>query len=52
MIVPFLDYLDGSHPVSADRAVELTEAAAKAISAALGLVDSNAITRWENEKRK
>lgn len=50
LVVPFLDYLDGSHPVSAGRAAELTEAAAKAISAALGLVDSNAIGHGETNK--
>ena len=45
LVIPFLDYLDGSHPVSADRAAELTETAAKDISAALGLVERIAITR-------
>ena len=45
LVVPFLDYLDGSHPVSAERAAELTEAAAKDISASLGLVERVAITR-------
>lgn len=45
LTVPFLEYLDGSHPVSMDQAVELTRAAAEAISAALGLVDRIAISR-------
>ena len=39
LVMPFLDYLDGSHSVSAARAAELTEAAAKDISTGLGLVD-------------
>ena len=43
LVMPFLEYLDGSHPVSADRAAELTEAAAKDISTALGLVGRSAI---------
>ena len=49
LVVPFLEYLDGSHAVTAGRAAELTKTAAKAISAALGLVDSIVIARAENE---
>ena len=44
LVVPFLDYLDGSHPVSAERAAALTEAAAREISAALGRVEGTAAT--------
>ena len=44
LVVPFLGYLDGSHPVSVDRAAELTQAAASDISAALGLLNNPPIT--------
>lgn len=44
LVVPFVEYLDGSHPVSADRAAELTGTASKDISAALGMVDEIAAT--------
>ncbi len=40
LVIPFLDYLDGSHPVSADRAARLTETAASEISTALGMLDT------------
>ena len=43
LVVPYLDYLDGSHPVSIDRATEMTQAAAKHLSTALGLVDKSAL---------
>ena len=43
LVIPFLDYLDGSHPVSADRAAELAQTAADEISAALGMLDPAAI---------
>ncbi len=52
LVVPFLEYLDGSHAVTAGRAAELTKTAAKAISAALGLVDSIMIARAESENTK
>ena len=45
LVVPYLEYLDGSHAVSAERAAELTAVAARDISAALGLVDGTAISR-------
>lgn len=45
IVVPFLEYLDGSHAVSAERAAELAAMAAKEMSAALGLVDKTASTR-------
>lgn len=40
--VPFLEYLDGSHPISSERTAELTALAAREMSAALGFVDKNA----------
>lgn len=40
LVIPFLDYLDGSHPVSINRAAELAETAAGEISAALGLLET------------
>ena len=40
LVIPFLDYLDGSHPVSLDQAAEMAETATGEISAALGLLDT------------
>ena len=45
LVVPFLDHVDGSNVVAAEQAAELTEAAARDISAALGLLDNTGISR-------
>ena len=45
IVVPFLEYLDGSHPVSAERVAELTALAATRCSAALGFVDMSEMAK-------